>query len=71
MAIITKKSCENSRNRYQFSDHQAFSRIAPVTGECYMTKKSEIWQMTIPDFQVLAQNTDQTGDGFRVQKMTI
>jgi len=35
-----------------------------------MAQNSEIWHMTIPDFQVLGKNGNQTQEGFWVKIMT-
>jgi len=49
-----KLFAENSRNRFQFKHYRHWSRYPQVTWICYISKKSEIWDMTIPDCQVLA-----------------
>ena len=61
---------ENGWNRYQSSIYMAQSRNGSVTKKCYMAKKSGIWQIIIPNFQVLTYFGNWTQGDLQAKIMT-
>ena len=58
---------QNRRNRFQFNDLKRFSGLMPVTGKCYMERKSNIWEMYVPYFQANGKKPEPTGACFRTK----